>query len=76
MTADPFSWGDWTDCAQLLHAAEATVTRLRAERDQMRHDLLVAIAHDGQRDSRVGVPVLARIACGLPIPWQHIGATS
>lgn len=73
MSAD-FSWGAaWDDYAQRIHTAEATVTRLRAERDKLVHDLLVACAHDGKRDGRVGLPIIAAIVCGLPIPWAHVG---
>lgn len=73
MSAD-FSWGAaWDDYASRIHTAEATVTRLRAERDKLVHDLLVACAHDGKRDGRVGLPIIAAIVCGLPIPWEHIG---
>lgn len=64
MTAapDPYAWPlAWDD-----------IHRIRAERDRMIHDLLVACAHDGKRDGRVGMPVIAAIVCGLPIPWEHI----
>ena len=80
MTADPYSWPlSHDDYARRIHTAEATVTRLRAEVvaleaevDVMRHDLMVACAHDGKRDGRIGVPIVAAIVAGLPIPWEHV----